>query len=108
MSQATLQDVATWRPEKSSPIGTRVLVKLTALKTDLGVSKIEVPDVLDRRKAMTGLVVATGPECAQVKVGDVVLLPGNAAIPVSPPGEQVGMDNRYVLIVEQLLYAILK
>lgn len=107
MSLDTQLNGGTWAPEKSKPIGPRVLVRLTDLKRDLGVAKIEVPDVMDRRKAMTGTVVAKGPETKQVKIGDLVLLPGNAAIPVVAPGEKIANDNRHVLIVEQLLYAIL-
>lgn len=70
-------------------------MELKPLGKRVWVEKDEMPKAstiiatLDVDKSMTGTVLAVGPECESLKVGDRILFPENAGITSKVDGEEV-------------------
>jgi hypothetical protein len=97
----------TWRRAKKHviPIMNQLAVQLLPEREDAAKSKLVLPDNLKGQELMESqrfLVIAVGPDCKQVKEGNIII--GLTGIPMNkPPGVIFKGDKLAILIETQCL-----
>lgn len=73
------------------PLGARVVLKVAEAKTETASGLVLAPDAVEQPQ--DGAVVAHGPDCKAVRVGDRVLYPKYSGTEVTIDGEAVLVLN---------------